>query len=90
MLDFKQNFKGKYGPENKCPMCESHIDSQADIENCKIIKSKFNKENELGKLNLIYEDKIDVQTAKLLEDILQLREETINKISPKQTNKSSQ
>ena len=83
MLDFKQNYKGKYGPDNKCPLCENHIDSQDEIQNCKIMKSRFNTENELEKLNLIYEDKVDMHAANLLENILQIREEILNKTCEK-------
>ena len=70
MAPFSENFKGQ-GPLKLCPLCGSHLDTQAMSFQCSEIRKKVRISI---KYETIFKPEVPLETAKTLQEILKIRE----------------
>ena len=74
MANYSENFRG-YSGHSPCPLCLSHLDSQAMCMSCPAIKENVNLQ---GKYQQIFSNKITKDLVKSLELIEKFRTEFLN------------
>ena len=70
MAPFSENFKGQ-GPLKLCPLCGFHLDTQAMSFQCSEIRKKVKISI---KYETIFKPEVPLETAKILQEILKIRE----------------
>ena len=74
MLQFGENYRG--GRETiPCPLCNSHIDSQAFVMECSTIRQYLIASS--CDLDNLYTDYIDRKTVEALEEAINIREKLL-------------
>ena len=73
MSNFSENFRGRGGSEH-CPLCNKHLDSQALIYQCPVLRRKVNLEADMSD---IFTDEVKVESVKKLMETLRLREKLL-------------
>ena len=73
MAPFGENFRG-FKDKSMCPLCENHLDDQKLSFQCEAIKEK--KEIVLD-INNIYDENIEIETARKLTEMLRIREQLL-------------
>ena len=76
MSNFSENFRGKGGSVN-CPLCNKHMDNQASMYQCPVLRRKVNLDVDISD---IFTDEVKVESAKMLMETLRLREKLIDEI----------
>ena len=77
MAPYGENFRG--GRESvACPLCKTHLDSQALGPMCPAIRKEISVSLDL---NIVYSEDIDLETAKLVEKVLNTRNKIIQEIN---------
>ena len=77
MEKFGENFRGVKGPII-CPLCETHLDNQAQSLQCPVIKQETNMEDTHRDIQDLYQETISLPTIKVISDITKTRKKLIN------------
>ena len=70
MLEFHANYRHNETTIRPCPLCKSHPDSQDSIGDCQKMKTEI---KDLDKLQNLYEEDFDKDSAKILSKVLKMR-----------------
>ena len=81
MVNVKMNFKSKYS-DLSCSLCSAHEDNQPNVLNCKVLKSKMNRDD-IATHKIVYEDifkgtRRQKEITHLYQKLLNIRREEEN------------
>ena len=77
MAPYGEHFRG-VRESVACPLCKTHLDSQALGPMCPAIRKEISVSLDL---NIVYSGDIDLETAKLVEKVLNTRNKIIQEIN---------
>ena len=69
LYEFQENFRGIYG-HTLCSECSEHLDSQDEVNKCRLMKENIPECTELSKL---YESEMGENEAKILKKVLKFK-----------------
>ena len=70
MVKVGENYRGQ-GERSWCPLCEQHLDNQAELYKCQVLKYKVNLDCEFQNL---YTNNIETDEVRKLSKILKKRQ----------------
>ena len=73
MVKVGENYRGQ-GGRSWCPLCELHVDNQAELFKCQVLKYQVNLDCEFQNL---YTNNIETDEVRKLSKILKKRQELI-------------